>query len=165
MFKKIARYIVILCLYSLVYMVLVENVGWLSFLIGLAVSFIAILFSGKYLLFESYDQLFPMRFWGFLIYVFYLFAKIIQSGIQAAIMTISGKTKLFYSRYESVLNDDFTLDLLANSITLTPGTVTVNRKENVLLVMQLGKEDAGFDSKDINALEKKIKKLVARNEG
>jgi len=153
LFKKITRYAVILCLYSLVYMVLVENVGWLSFLIGLAVSFIAILFSGKYLLFESYDKLFPMRFWGFLIYVFFLFVKIIQSGIQAAIMTISGKS------------DDFTLDLLANSITLTPGTVTVNRKENVLLVMQLGKEDADFDSKDINALEEKINKLVARNEG
>lgn len=165
MFKKIIRYAVILCLYSLVYMVLVENVGWLSFLIGLAVSFIAILFSGKYLLYESYDKLFPMRFWGFFIYVFYLIAKIIQSGVKAAAMTISGKTKLLYSRYESMLSDDFSLDLLANSITLTPGTVTVNRKENVLLVMQLGRADDEFDPSDINALEKNIKKLVARNEG
>lgn len=160
--RRIGRYIVILCLYALVYMVLVENVSWRNFGIGLAVSFVAIIFSDKYLLYDDYEQLFPIRFSGFFIYIFYLMFKVMQSGIRAAKLTISGNAKLLCENYESTLPNDFTLNLLANSITLTPGTVTVNRKGNELLVMQLSKESEDFDTKSIEDFEKRINKMMVR---
>lgn len=160
--RKISRYMTIICLYALVYMVLVENVSWLNFVIGLAVSCIAIAFSNRYLLFNKYEQLFPIKFSGFFIYFFYLMIKVMQSGIKAAVITIKGNEKLHFEQYISSLPNDFTLNLLANSITLTPGTVTVNRNGNDLLIMQLSKESESFDDTDIMEFEKKIFKLIVR---
>ena len=45
---------------------------------------------------------------------------------------------------------------------MTPGTVTVNRKDNDLLVMQLAKENEEFDKNSIADFENKIAKLVVR---
>jgi len=160
--KRIVRYTVILCIYALVYIVLVENVGWLNFLIGLAVSFIAILFSDKYLLYDEYDKLLPIKLWGFFIYIFYLMIKIMQSGVNAAILTIKGNAHLLYYNYESMLPNDFALNLLSNSITLTPGTVTVKRNNNALLIMQLAKDGDGFDLKSIKEFERRINKFAVR---
>ena len=162
MLKRIVRYAAILCVYALVYIVLVENVSWLNFLFGLAVSFIAILFSDKYLLYDEYDKLLPIKLWGFLIYIPYLMAKIMQAGIRAAALTVKGNAKLLYYNYESILPNDFSLNLLANSITLTPGTVTVSRKNNSLFIMQLAEEDEEFDLKSIKKFEKRINKFVVR---
>ena len=162
MLKRIVRYVVILCVYALVYIILVENVGWLNFLIGLAVSFIAIIFSDKYLLYDEYDKLLPIKLWGFFIYICYLMIKIMQAGVKAAILTIKGKAQLLYYNYESILPNDFSLNLLSNSITLTPGTVTVSRKENVLLIMQLAKENEKFDIDSIKEFERRIDKFAVR---
>ena len=162
--KRISRHIIILCIYALVYMVLVENFSWLNFIIGLAVSFIAVTFSNRYLLFQNYEKLFPINFLGFIVYTIYLLAQVMISGVKAAVLTVTGNAKLEYYSYETSLPNDFTINLLANSITLTPGTVTVNRKNSELLIMQLCKKDQAFDVEGIKQFENKINKLVVRGE-
>ena len=157
--RKISRYIIIACIYAIVYMVLVEKFSWLNFGIGLAFSFIAFVFSNRYLIFSRYDVLFPVKFTGLIIYLISLMVNIMSSGLKAAKMTVKGEGKLKYEWYTSSLNNDFALNLLANSITLTPGTVTASRKDNDLLIMQLCKEDDGIDFEDIKKFESKIKKI------
>lgn len=143
-------------------MVLVENFSWLNFIIGLAVSFIAVAFSNRYLLYQKYEKLFPINFLGFLVYLVYLMAQVMISGVKAAVQTITGNAKLIYYSYETALPNDFTINLLANSITLTPGTVTINRKENELLIMQLCKKTEDFDVEGIQEFENIINKLVVK---
>lgn len=160
--KKLFRLLTIFCIYALVYMVLVEKISWLNFAIGLAVSAVAIIFSNKYFLFDNYSNFFPISILGFLLYFFYLAGNIMISGVKAAIMTVRGNAKLQFMYYESGLKNEFALNLLSNSITLTPGTVTVNRKENSLLIMQLTRAGENFDRKSIEEFENKINKLVVR---
>ncbi|MEX1377029.1 MAG: Na+/H+ antiporter subunit E [Eubacteriales bacterium] len=160
--KKFFRLLTILCIYALIYMVLIEKISWLNFAIGLAVSTIAIIFSDKYFLFDEYSNFFPINPLGFLLYFFYLIANVMTSGVKAAILTVRGDAKLHFAHYESGLKNEFALNLLSNSITLTPGTVTVNRKDNDLLIMQLCKKGEQFDTKSIEEFEKNINKFVVR---
>lgn len=163
--KKIFIYILIIFFYAIIYMILAEEFSLVNFAVGILICTCAILFSNKYLLSNKYHTLFPFRVVKFVLYFFYLIIKIMLSGVSAAILTITGKVKLEYKNFSSELDDDFGLNLLANSITMTPGTVTINRKNNNLYIMQLCPLDKEFDMKDILAFEKRIKKLIVSKKG
>lgn len=158
--KRVINLIIIICFFALVYIVLMENFSWINFGIGLGISLVAVIFSNRVLLSENYEKLFTIKILGFVLYLFYLMAKVMQAGFRAGILTIRGKVKLDYKHFYSTLPNDFALNLLANSITLTPGTVTIDRKDKDLYIMQLCKTSQEFDFKDIQAFEKRIKKFA-----
>ena len=122
-------------------------------------SLLAIFLTDKFLLVTPYTSLFDFNIFHFLIYIFYLLYKIFTSGYKAAVLTIKGNAHLIFFTYESVMTDDFSLNLLSNSITLTPGTVTVNRQDNSLLIMQLCPDKENCNTSEIVKFENKIKKL------
>ena len=57
------------------------------------------------------------------------------------------------------LNNDWSIFFLANAITLTPGTVTVNRKGNKLLILTTYPEESNkiVNQSLVNALSKGVK--------
>ena len=52
-------------------------------------------------------------------------------------MTISGKINPGVVDIKTNLKDDYSISILANSITLTPGTVTIDKNGNKLKVLWL----------------------------
>ncbi|MBF4694411.1 Na+/H+ antiporter subunit E [Fusibacter ferrireducens] len=71
-----------------------------------------------------------------IIYGGILFYEVIKANIQVALITLSRHMDIepMVVTYESQLSDEWLLTILANSITLTPGTMTVDIKGNQLLI-------------------------------
>jgi len=158
-FRKVIKYILLIIVFSLIYIVLRERIDLTLFLAGCVLALLALLISDRFLLDKKYVDIFKVKIPRFVGYIFFLLYRIFVSGARAAVLTVSGKAKHEFFTYRSELDDDFKLNLLANSITLTPGTVTVNREGSDLLVMQLCKAAKKYDITDIKKFEKLLIKL------
>ncbi len=153
------KYLVLFVLFALIYMILREAVSPAIFILGLAFAVFAVAVSDRFLLEDRYIDTFKFNIFRFITYIVYLVYKIIVSGIKAAGLTISGKAGHTMFTFKTTLDSDFKCNLLANSITLTPGTVTVNREGGKLLILQLVPEGEGSKTQDIEKFENKLKRL------
>lgn len=75
-------------------------------------------------------------------YVFILLYEIIKANIHVAILVLSPRPKLSPSfvKHRISLKSDFHRTILANSITLTPGTLTVSMEGDEMLIHCLTEE-------------------------
>lgn len=104
----------------------------------------------------KYKNSFKFNSFNFLfIYVPYLFKEIILSNIAVAKLIISGKTSPKFVRIKNKLRTRFATSTFANSITLTPGTITMDINEKYLLIHILDSKSA--DSLHDSIMEKKSK--------
>lgn len=157
--KKFIKYILLIIAFSLIYIVLREKIDLYIFLAGCVIAFIAIILADTFLLDEKYINIYKLKIFRFIFYIVFLIYKIFSSGVRAVILTITGKARHEFITFRSELNDDFRLNLLANSITLTPGTVTVNRDGGSILIIKLCKLDKDISTKDIKKFEDKLLKM------
>ena len=90
---------------------------------------------------------------GVILYVFYLVWQIILSNLQVMRIILSGRkleSKIVW--FKPVMKTEFARLALANSITLTPGTVTASLGEDMICVYALcpefaeGLKDTGFSA-------------------
>ncbi len=115
-------------------------IGWIMFtgslsraelLAGIAVSIIIAWLCGKFMFFESPYQLFnPKSILNLIIYLFILLYSEIKSHIDTASRIITGNINPAIIKITTHQTTDFTKTLVANSITLTPGTLTVKIGKN-----------------------------------
>ena len=94
------------------------------------------------------DLVLCKRFFLIIHYVFILVKEIIKANIAVFKMVYSAKYQLEPAvvHFTTTLNSTFARVLLANSITLTPGTITVSLNDNEYVVHCLDKELAqGID--------------------
>lgn len=97
----------------------------IAFVLALVVSFIACRTSRSG--YWSLSGLNPARWWLFLRYVFGPFAVgLAQANIDVAKRVINGKINPGIVKFNPHLKTDIGRMMLANSITLTPGTLTVD---------------------------------------
>lgn len=79
-----------------------------------------------------------------IVFVFILLLEIIKANFQVAMIVLSRhmnvQPEMIY--FESELKDELLLTVLANSITLTPGTMTVDIEGSKLLIHCLNREYA-----------------------
>jgi multicomponent Na+:H+ antiporter subunit E len=75
-------------------------------------------------------------------YFFILLFEIIKANLHVALLVLSPKPKLSPSfvRHKISLKSDLNRTILANSITLTPGTLTVSMEDDVMLIHCLTEE-------------------------
>lgn len=131
-------YIANFLLSFIVYLFLTANQGdilglWSQYeiIFGVVISLIVTIASTKILFKQKeYNWLNPVRWVIFLIYIvgpfFYAMAK---ANIDVAIRVITGNIKPGIIKISPGLKGDNEITLLANSITLTPGTLTVDIDE------------------------------------
>ncbi|MDX9691135.1 MAG: Na+/H+ antiporter subunit E [Acholeplasmataceae bacterium] len=86
------------------------------------------------------------------IYLFVLFLEIFKSTINYVKAVITGKYEPIVFKIQLDLLDPVQIGIVANSITLTPGTISVDIIGNTILVMTLAKPGA-----DPKLLEKPIR--------
>lgn len=92
-----------------------------------------------------------------IIYFFVLIKEIFAANIKVIKTIIRHDEKPCIRHYITTLGTKAARAMLANSITLTPGTVTVQLVDNVLTVHCLTREMA--DALDGSALERRLKKM------
>ena len=90
-------------------------------------------------------------------YLFWLFKEIIISNFNTAKVIISGNVEPEIFTVKASQHTDVARVTYANSITLTPGTVTTKIKNNILEVHALN-SDFGDDVRS-NEMDKKVKLL------
>jgi multicomponent Na+:H+ antiporter subunit E len=78
----------------------------------------------------------PVRWFTFLVYLFPFFYAMAKANVDVAYRVITGRINPAIVRINPRLKNDVSLTILANSITLTPGTlsVDVDQKTNELYV-------------------------------
>ncbi len=114
------------------------------FIFGVVFSIISTVFTR--VLFMDSDRInHRIPIWFLVMYFFAMIYFIFKSSLQVIINIFKGNITPSVVRIESKLKNDWYISIVANSITLTPGTVTIDKNGNRLQVLwyySKGNEDA-----------------------
>lgn len=135
--RRILYYLQLNLIFTTLWVVLKESFSISTILTGLFLSLITLWFSEKFLLGESYYQRYPFNLFKMLVYGFFLIIEIYKAGIGVTLKVISGDINPDIVDITTDINEPYHKSLLANSITLTPGTVTLDTRGSLLKVLWL----------------------------
>lgn len=121
--------------YGFLWITLNEDLSPMIFLTGGILGIFAVSFTENVLLYSDYQNTYSANPFVMAKYFFYLLYQIYFSGISAVRIILSGEVHPGIVMIETEIKGDFLKCLLANSITLTPGTVTLDVEENRLKVL------------------------------
>ena len=118
-----------------------------NLIVGLAVSYAIALLYVK--MFKD-ESVYRFNFSALAVYIWVLLKNLVKSNLQINKRILSKDMNISEAivAVETDLEDDWKKLLLANSITLTPGTLTLDIKGNILFIHTLQYEE-GMDKKDI----------------
>ena len=147
-------------LFFLLWILLSGEINTEICIIGAVVSVLLYLFGRKVLGFSiRFDKSLFQRLWGGLRYLIYLFWEILKAGfiVMKMVYTKGNGTEPVLVYFRTNLTSHEAKVALANSITLTAGTITVMIDDDILGVHALDRSLAvGIESSDF---ERKLKKL------
>ncbi len=146
------HYLELVFIFTLIWVVLNEKADLVRIISGAIISAGTIFFTNYYLLFEDYKRSYSIPLQSFIQYLGFLFIQIYKSGIAAIRIIIKGDGKVKITEYESKLSDELTLCLLANAITLTPGTVTIDKSGRKLYILHFDITDDSSGKRHDHAL-------------
>lgn len=93
---------------------------------GAVLSLLVLQLTNRYLLRARYQDLFRLHPLRLLQYVAVLIVEIFRSGVHAMYVTLSGRVNVGVVDLPTAIRNPFHGVLVANAITLTPGTVTID---------------------------------------
>lgn len=123
--------------YTFTWVILNESLEWYIIAVGLCLSLVVLFFTDTHLLMNSYSRAYQLRPLVLLKYLVLLIIQIYKSGFSVIRRIIAGKDDVCIIEHPSYLEDGLSQILLANAITLTPGTVTLDIVENKLIILSL----------------------------
>lgn len=159
--RWILNYLLILCVFTTIYVILTERLSLENVLIGFGISVAALVLTHKVLLTTRYTDSYTIS-GHYIIYIGYLFFIILKSALVSLAYIFTRNIGINLIEYTTSLKDENLKSMLANAITLTPGTVTADVKGDTIEVMKLCKlckldQTAGF------ARIEKVLKHMERN--
>lgn len=80
-------------------------------------------------------------------YVFILIVHIYRDSFIHMGRIVTGRSMPYIVEIEMPTHDPIILTMIANYITLTPGTITVDVEKNILYVLDIEGEEAGYETK------------------
>lgn len=143
----------------LFWMMLTGNIELFNIFLGITMSISMALIYKKLLKHQANFQM-PNIFW-FTIYLFVLLKNLVLSNIHIAIRVLSKNMDLSPAivSVETQLQSEWKKLLLANSITLTPGTLTLDIVDNKLYIHIISDKDIQNKEQITQEFEKVIAKL------
>lgn len=126
---------ILLC--AILWIILNEKASLANFLIGGGLGFVAVYFSENYFILAKYRNTYRIKPGVMIKYAFYLVCQIFYSSFSTIVLILSGKVNPGIVDIETEIKDDFHRSILANSITMTPGTVTIDINDGKLKVLWL----------------------------
>lgn len=151
--------ILIILVYTAVYVALTEKLSLINVLVGFGISVIALFATHKIMLKGRYAHCFTLNV-HYILYVFYLFFIILKSALVSLAYVFTSNIGINMITFKTKLKDENLKCMLANAITLTPGTVTADIKDDTIEVMKLCK----LCKLDKTASFVKIEKMLLRME-
>ena len=133
--KAVKRYGVLGIVFLGMWVILNEKAELSVLLSGVAFSAVALFVTDFFLLETHYVDEYALRPFTLIKYLFFLLFQIYKSGFSAIKIILRRDYEVHIFDFESELEDDLAVCLLANSITLTPGTVTADKKGKRLKIL------------------------------
>lgn len=143
--KKMIHTFILVLIFTSFWLILNESLAVSQILIGLFFSAIALLFTNHYLLEDDYLNSYAIGPEVLLHYSLYLFIQIYQSGFSAILKIIKGEDNVKIIEYETCMSNELSICLLANAITLTPGTVTIGKNGHLLQILSFQDDNTFTD--------------------
>jgi len=119
-----------------VWIVMNEHFNLIILVSGFIVGIIALVVT-RLVIGRSYTDELWLGFRAGMIFIPYLIGQIVLAAINMAKAIITGRDHFVEYDYDSTLEDDFSVFLLATSIILTPGSMTIARDGNKLRVLSI----------------------------
>lgn len=141
------------------------NVRIETIIIGIFVSFFVTEMSYDVLYDEHGYRYHGIRFKTILKYVVSLFVEIYKAGFTYIVHLVSGKYEPVVFTVVLNLKDDVMLGIIANSITLTPGTISikVDTKHHMITVMTIAKKGTPLEELE-RPIHEKFEELLIQEE-
>ncbi len=146
-----------------IWLLMTWTVEYQSVIAGAVLSFIAALIFGKYLPLDPGKLLNPRRWFWLLIFMPVFAYQCFKANLDVALRVLAPGLRLNPGivRIKTSLKSEIARTFLANSITLTPGTMTVEIKDDVLYIHWI---DVKTDDSELAAkiIKGPFEKLLAR---
>ncbi len=136
MIKRLKSFIWIFILLIILWLLLTHSFNGQELLTGLIVAFVVALFTSEFYLRLGFPPVTPKRFIFFVWYIIVLFYEIIKANFDVASRVIRPSLPINPGVViiKTALTSDIAKTILANSITLTPGTFTLDIQDDKLLI-------------------------------
>lgn len=136
MTKKV-YYVQLVLIFTLLWFILFESFSIPLILLGLIVSFTSIRLTEMFFIHGTFYELYPFNLLKITRYAIFLIGEIYKSGITIIPTIISGNARPDVVEIQTELESNIGLVILANSITLTPGTITIDVQGHRIQVLWL----------------------------
>lgn len=159
------RYITFFILCLIFWILLTFKLTLPNLIVGTVASLICTLFFGRLFVKNVYKLLEPKRYFWFIIYLFIFIWECIKANIDVAYRVLHPAMPIRPGivKVKTTLKSNMAKMLLANSITMTPGTISVDIIGDYLYIhwIYIRSEDpAEYTSMITGAFEKYIKKII-----
>ena len=135
--KKLTRIFISLTILTIMWVTLTELLIWPNFVLGLFLSFAALRLVPVIPEIYHNNGYRPFDIVIWLRLIVWLLGQIFLAGILTIRDVFAGHMNPLLITTPTSLQDDFLISVLAATITLTPGTVTVGRQDNSLIILWL----------------------------
>lgn len=159
------KYITLFILSLIFWLLLTFKVTVPNIIVGTVASIICSLFFGRFFITNVYKLLQPQRYFWFLVYLIIFIWECIKANIDVAYRVLHPAMPIRPGivKVKTTLKSDLAKMLLANSITMTPGTISVDIIDDNLYIhwIYIRSEDPEVYTKIITgAFEKYIKRII-----
>jgi multicomponent Na+:H+ antiporter subunit E len=159
------RYLTLFILSFIFWMLLTFEFTVPNIIVGAVSSIICALFFGRIFVTNVYKLLQPRRYFWFIIYLFIFIWECLKANIDVAYRVLHPAMPIRPGivKVKTTLKSDMAKMLLANSITMTPGTISVDIIDDYLYIhwIYIRSEDPEVYTPIITgAFEKYIKRII-----
>jgi multicomponent Na+:H+ antiporter subunit E len=159
------RYITLFILSFIFWLLLTFKLTVPNIIVGSVASIVCSLFFGRFFVTNVYKLLQPQRYFWFVIYLFIFVWECIKANIDVAYRVLHPAMPIRPGivKVRTTLKSDMAKMLLANSITMTPGTISVDIIDDFLYIhwIYISSEDPEVYTEIITgAFEKYIKRII-----
>ena len=145
--KEVNRFLFTVLVFFGLWLILTLSLSPGELFVGLVVSIIIGYIIFDRFIVEGFSNLTPKRIWYFLLYIPFFFLEVIKSNLDVAYRVLHPKMpiKPGIVIIKTTLKKDISKLILANSITLTPGTFTLDVVDDNYLIHWIYVEDGDVD--------------------
>lgn len=159
------RYIILFILSLIFWLLLTFNITVPNLIVGSVASLISALFFGRFFIRNVYKLFQPKRYLWFIVYLLVFIWECIKANLDVAYRVLhpSMPIRPGIVKVKTTLKSDLAKMLLANSITMTPGTISVDIIDDYLYIhwIYIRSEDPEvYTGMITGAFEKYIKKII-----
>ena len=159
------KYITLFILCLIFWLLLTFKVTVPNMIVGIIASVLCALFFGRFFITNVYKLLQPRRYFWFVIYLIVFIWECVKANLDVAYRVLHPAMPIRPGivKVKTTLKSNLAKMLLANSITMTPGTISVDIIDDYLFIhwIYVRSEDPEvYTEMIIGAFEKYIKRII-----